>query len=383
MKILFISASPLEYSASANMRNIALLSGFIENGCDVYTLTPRPQIDSKLYDETMCDIEIKKKYYIEMGNIRSKITIKKGKKAKIKKIIYKILSKFKLYDFRSSLANKKIIIKEKFDYIISSSDPKSSHLIAENLIKNNPGIGKHWIQYWGDPFASDINKKTYLPQALIKKEEKRLISICNQVIYVSPFTLEKQKELYPQYKEKMKFYPIPYRRNIIYPDVKHKKYNIGYYGDYSKKDRNILELYNTIAECKDEFCLRICGNSDTKINELENIEIKSRQNLNSIREYEAETDILVCICNRKGTQIPGKLYHYAATNKPILVIVDGEYSKQIEEYLNKFNRYTICLNKKDNIKEALEQIKRSQNNFEPCKMLNAKKIAKEIIEEIK
>ena len=104
-----------------------------------------------------------------MGNIRSKITIKKGKKNLLKNFAYKFLSKFKIYDFRSSLASKKVIIKEKFDLIISSSDPKSSHLIAESLIKNNPNITNKWIQYWGDPFASDINKKTLIPNTLIKE----------------------------------------------------------------------------------------------------------------------------------------------------------------------------------------------------------------------
>ena len=72
MKILFVSASPLEYSASANMRNLALLSGFIKNGHDVFTLTPKPQEDSKLYDKTLCNINIKKKYYIGYVNSRKR-----------------------------------------------------------------------------------------------------------------------------------------------------------------------------------------------------------------------------------------------------------------------------------------------------------------------
>ena len=51
MKILYVSTSPLEYSASSNMRNVALLKGIIENGHKIYTLTPEPQKDSELYDE--------------------------------------------------------------------------------------------------------------------------------------------------------------------------------------------------------------------------------------------------------------------------------------------------------------------------------------------
>ena len=51
MKILYISTSPLEYSASSNMRNIALLKGLTENGHNICTLTPEAQKDSSLYDD--------------------------------------------------------------------------------------------------------------------------------------------------------------------------------------------------------------------------------------------------------------------------------------------------------------------------------------------
>ena len=39
MRILYITSYPLEYSSSANMRNIALIKGLIENGNEVHTLS--------------------------------------------------------------------------------------------------------------------------------------------------------------------------------------------------------------------------------------------------------------------------------------------------------------------------------------------------------
>ena len=175
MKVLFVSSSPLEYSASSNMRNIALLKGFIENGYEIYTLTPEPQKESLLYDKTICNINIKKKYFIPLGTIHSALTMKKNKKAKIKEDIYKFVKKFKIYDFRSSLAKKEVQIEEQFDLMISSSDPKSSHLIAKNLKRRNPNIAKKWIQYWGDPFADDINNKNFIPDLMVQNEEKKII----------------------------------------------------------------------------------------------------------------------------------------------------------------------------------------------------------------
>ena len=246
MKILFVSSAPLEYSSSSNMRNIALLKGLIENKNQVYTLTPEPQKESILYDEKICELKFQKRYFIPLGKIHSTVTMKKNRKSRMRDIMYKFLKKFKIYDFRSSLAKKEIVIEEEFDCIISSSDPKSSHLIAESIIKRNPSITKKWVQYWGDPFASDINKKTLVPDFVIKKEECRLISLADIVIYVSPFTLKQQQNIYYNYSDKMIFLPIPYQEKLFYYNVKKAKMRLGYFGEYYSRNRNILPLYETV-----------------------------------------------------------------------------------------------------------------------------------------
>lgn len=62
---------------------------------------------------------------------------------------------------------------------------------------------------------------------------------------------------------------------------------------------------------------------------------------------------MVVILNLRGGQIPGKLYHLAATNKPILVIMDGDYKQIIREYLNGFDRYILCDNTEESISNAI------------------------------
>jgi len=378
MKILFVSSSPLEYSSSANMRNLALLKGLIESGNEIYTLTPKSQVDSKFYDESLCDIKIKEKYYIEMGNIQSKLTVKKGKKSILKSFIYKTLSKFKIYDFRSTLANKKVVIKEKFDIIISSSDPKSSHLIAESLINNNPGITKRWIQYWGDPFASDINKKSLMPKFMIEREENRIISKADKIVYVSPFTCEEQKKKYKGNAHKMSFIPIAYKNEIIYEKTNNSNIVLGYYGDYNKRDRDIIPLYDYVKNNKN-INLHICGNSDLELECKENIIIETRQNIEKIRENEAKTDILVCVCNKSGTQIPGKVYHYAATNKPILILLENNKNSEFRKYFDGFDRYILCNNNEEEIEKTIKQIISQNKEYFPCEKLKPKSIAKEFV----
>lgn len=383
MKILYVSTSPLEYSASSNMRNVALLKGIIENGHKIYTLTPEPQKDSELYDENLCNIDIEKKYFLTMSKLHSSMTVKKESKNsfkdKIKKFLKERLKKVKIYDFRSSLAKQKILIEEKFDIIISSSDPKSSHLVAKNLIKNNKNITKKWIQYWGDPFADDINDNRRLFKFFVKNEERKLIKVADEIVYVSPFTLKKQQKIFSKYSDKMRFLPIPYSHELIYDYAKNDTFSLGYFGDYYSRNRNIMPLYDFVRNNKN-INLNICGNSDLKLIETENIIISSRQSIDKIREYESNSDVLICVCNSSGTQIPGKVYHYAATNKPILIILDGENKEELKKYFEQFDRYELCYNDEDEIKCAIYNIMNKNKEYSPCEILYASNIATRFID---
>lgn len=385
MKILYITATPLEYNSSANIRNIAIIKGLKKLGNEVSTLSSE-FMDNSIYINSINDIvSFKNRYWLKLGSVQSNITNgikdKNGIKIKLKSQIYRLYTKFSIYDPKKTLINKvrRDLIKEKFDLIISSSDPKSSHLIAEKLITLNPNITKKWIQYWGDPFVNDINKNSLLPTSVIKKEEKRLIGLCDKIIYVSPFTLEEQKKNYPEYRDKMKFVPIPYIKEKIYEKIPNLKTTLGYFGDYKSKDRNIEPLYNAIAKNK-YYYLNICGNSDVKLEKKENISIRSRQKMNVIEELEKNSDILVCICNKKGTQIPGKIYHYAATNKPILIILDGNRKKELRKYFESFNRYKLCENTEEDIIKAIKDIINERVEYKPLSLLSPEKIAKEFIE---
>ena len=102
----------------------------------------------------------------------------------------------------------------------------------------------------------------------------------------------------------MEFLPIPYSKKLIYSRNKNKKTTIGYFGDFYTRNRNIKNLYNAIESQKDKK-LTICGNSDLELDSKKNIQIYDRQSIKKIREFEENIDILVCVCNIKGTQIPG------------------------------------------------------------------------------
>ena len=84
--------------------------------------------------------------------------------------------------------------------VISTSDPKTSHLFVKKLIEEGLKYGK-WVQHWGDPLSGDITSSLIFPQSYIRKVEKNMISKADKIVYVSHFTAEMQKNNYPKFNE--------------------------------------------------------------------------------------------------------------------------------------------------------------------------------------
>lgn len=386
MKILYITNSPIEYSSSANIRNTSLIKGLKLNGHDVDILTCYPDKNSKYYDSTITkhlDASIK---YIdreedtneqELENIKYRSS---NLYHKIRNNLYKLYNALSIYDPRKRNLKfmDKIEINEPYDVVISSSDPKSSHLIAEKIVERLKV--KKWIQYWGDPLSADINKKGIIPKSLLRNEELRLLKKADLSIYVSPITFEMQIRQFHQVAFKLRYLPIPIiiDKSLSDSSSRTNKLTIGYYGDYFSRDRNIFPL---VEACKiSEFNFEIYGNSDLIIETSPNISVNNRVSYDKIKELEKDVDVLVCLCNKVGGQIPGKIYHYASTNKPILLIIDGPYKELIKNKFGEYSNYFVCDNNVSSIKKAVETIKDNKRKIVPIDDFSYEKIAQEMID---
>lgn len=279
---------------------------------------------------------------------------------KVRSIIKKIYDAISVYDAQKINVNQ--ISKLKIDYsqydvIISSSDPKSSHLIVERIYKKNRSCKARWIQYWGDPMLHDITRKRGWKDNLVKYHEKKLLEKADKVVYASPLTLKVQKETFPQYASKMDYanQVCAILSKNIELKVNNGKLTVGYFGAYKSDVRNILPLYN--AAKVGSFNLYICGHSDLNLKSTTNIQVHGAVSYKEAINMEEKCDILVCICNSKGTQIPGKIYYCAGYNKPIIIVLDGEYKKELKEYFETFNRYILCENNEDSILKAFTEAK--------------------------
>lgn len=272
-----------------------------------------------------------------------------------------------------------------YDFVISSSDPKSSHLIVEKLIKKQKS-NIDWIQYWGDPFLADITRKSKWNSAMIKYEEKRLLKKAVRIVYVSPLTLEEQKHLYKEQSHKMIYLnqvPISdfYQNHISKePNKRKDEITFGYFGAYNSKIRNISPLYNVFLNNISNKLI-IVGNSDLKLSETDNISVTDRLSYEKARDLESQTDILIVICNLYGSQIPGKVFYSVNSRKPIIVITDGPKENYLREYFKSFNRFTISSNNEKSIFETITRTLNDYNAFEIYKSakFSAKYLASEFL----
>ena len=265
---------------------------------------------------------------------------------------------------------------KEYEYVISVSDPKISQIALLTLLSKGLKCGKV-IEYWGDPLTGDITQKALYPKCFIRREERKFLRKADKIVYTSPFTLEMEQKLHPKYASRMIFVPTANAFVKIYPEHENDIFVVGYYGAYNSTIRNILPLYQAFDELIGRAKLFLVGDSDLQLESTQNVEIRPR---GVVKDLEEITDLYVCVLNSSGTQIPGKLYHNASTNKPILVILDGDRRERMKEYLESFNRFIICQNDKESIISAINSIIENKAVYEPCKLLDPVTIANKIIE---
>jgi len=374
MNILVINGDCIQTNTSANLCHLAYIRGLLDAGHDVTLLSA----DGRDYhlDESMVIPEQVKQHTYYGVSFYEKLSLRKraaasavvpaaasfetGKKSGLRSLIGKaksfVLSLYGVHGTYATFVRKAQAFRseEEYDYILSISTPVTSHLLAHNLLKAGHIKGKHWIQIWEDPWYTDAYG--FNGKDRIYREEKRLLSFAEKICYVSPLTLENQKRLYPESADKMYWQPLPFYYKAEETKADYVKNRYGYFGDYAPAARNLQPFYEAAKQTGIE--VNICGNPSNLFAPTEAIHIHPRLPLQQLKPIEDSTNVLIFLCNRKGGQIPGKIYQYSATDKTILFIMDGTEDEQavLRDYFGKFNRYVFCQNTAEDIARAIREI---------------------------
>lgn len=277
---------------------------------------------------------------------------------------------------------RKFANKEKYDIVVSMSYPQVSHLLAKYLIKKNRVRCNKWIQLWEDPWAADLGNMDGFEKCV--KPEGNLLNAAEDIVYVSPITMEHQKQIFPANKTKMRWCPLAsyYRADLV--EFSSDENHYGYFGDYSPNIRNLKPFYNVAVKMR--LHTEICGSPDDLFKSEGNVKIFPRMPLEQLKEHENKANVVICLFNLGGGQIPGKIYQLAATNKIVVAILDGPEEEQtiIRGFFEKYRRFVFCQNNEQSISEVIDSIE--NNNFggvsnEPIDCFSVEKVAKVLLGE--
>ncbi len=376
-RILVIKLSAYNALQSSTIRMLAMVNGLIQLGYNVDLLTVKPH-SAVVLNNTDEYSFLNEVNIVALETNQAYEKIVSGKKSSKKlDVLRKIYHRTQIYGGSKKIAEEvdiSILPSREYDVVISVSDPKTSHIALERLLKQGLKC-KKVVEYWGDPFYGDITQKALVPTFVLKREERKFLKLANRVVYTSPFTLEAQQKAYPDEAHKMVSIPTANIKERHFPENNSDVFTVGYYGAYFSHIRNIMPLYEASKSFDEKVQFIIEGDSDLELQNTENVRIIPR----GVIENEEKTDLYVCVLNSSGTQIPGKVYHCAATNRPILIVLDGEYKAELRKYFEGFDRYYLCENNTDDISRSIKDIIRENASFAPLKALSPTSVAKDII----
>lgn len=397
MKILYVTSLAFRESSSASIRNTSLINGLIEKGCEVDLLTlsyPDQREDSYLKSIISKEVRIFKSEISFLNNYLNKNTgtfpiNKNTVYSKVKNII-KNAYFFPDVDKKWISNYNKDVLYNNYDFIISSSDTKTSHYVAKKIIKVS---GKNmedvkWVQIWGDPWENDINIKKYMRKK-IKKQERKLLELADYIFYVSEPTMNHMKNKYHKHSNKIYYLGRSFIEENNGREIGGNKNWVFTYTGSLNPNRNIVNLisaintYNKNHEKKIE--LNLYGRIDDKTSKIirssSKVSYHGSVGLTDINKAYQNSDVLIYIDNGgETTQIPGKIYDYLGTDRPILALVENEKAATTV-FLQELNRCELQLNNRESINfDFLSTISKMEINQQYSASSMAEKLLKKLNE---
>lgn len=261
----------------------------------------------------------------------------------------------------------KLIKRNKYDLILSSAWPYTSHLVGHALKKSS---GLPLIVEYGDPWAFNIlGGKGRLRFWLEHQMESRVLKSADALVVTTEEARDNYLANYPFF-EKDKTYVMP--SGIDYSDFenlepqKSEKFRILFTGRmYQTLDIvPLLEALSSIntstnTEVRNSLEILLLGEIAQEYKDIigsynlgEMVIIKDFVPLKEALSLSLGADVLLFLGNKGGLQVPSRLFYYLAANKPILCI-KGDDKDPALRFLHGLNRGLIVNNEIEEIGSAI------------------------------
>lgn len=394
MKLLFVCNNA--YQGNDSVSNILkVLMDYLENRHDIFVLSRIRSLDGQpkykkrgkikyifFHPSAFCDevdtYLVEKCNWTEKNKWEKMVFLLLRPMTFLKKLVYKIqsLKDFEYaYNHRIKLLDKRY----RFDAVVAMATPYS---IARALAKAEI-YGKKII-YELDPYYTNYyygkgKEKKYL------KEEQKVLENIDLAIMTDMIYKENQKNELRKYRKKMRWLEYPNVRElntnckIDGSPMDINKINCFFIGSFYDEIRNPEFVLNIFSRMKNkDIVFHIVGSGGEKEVKKykkimsERLQIHGRETRERALFLMQNADILVGINNSISNQMPGKIFDYISTGRPILnfCYLDGCPSlKYMEKYplvMNIFEKQKTDINI---VEEFCEKNKGKYLPFEDIKAL--------------
>ncbi len=391
-KILFITTAYILKNSSAAIRNNSLVKGLVDSGyeVDVCSIEWPSDLTSPFFEkERNGNIHLDQLSNImRIAKIKQSHAIKKNSKwvTKLRQTCKKILFfPDECFEWKKTFKWEHL---DQYDCLISSSDHKTSHFVGLKVKHELSSLP--WIQIWGDPWSTDVNTLP-LMKGFIAHHESKLLREADKIIYVSSVTMCEMQRKYFKYSDKMFYIPRGYYFEIN-NDFSQKQgfIRIVYTGvlSYGRNPYALLDALKKLkvspSRCVVEFYGNIPADMQEKLKTYPFVRLHESVDFEYMTEVLASASILLYLSNKKGSsQIPGKLFDYMGTNKPILCLVSDAFDST-SMYLSQYDRCLVLENLESTIMNNWGKIEDiSQKEFSPEFQFSPKAIASQVLELLK
>jgi len=343
MKLLIICRSFPPVNIMGAVRPYEVSKYFREKGWDVTVICS--YADSSIKDGYNVDlndtkiIKAPKNKMINALNIERPNIILNLMKKIFKKIIFPEHFIFMVSDYEAEIL--KYIEKEGLpDYIFSTAKPISSHIVATKIKRKYPKI--KWIADFRDLWAIKQNESLNFLKIFKIALEKRILNNADLVTVVTKEMKIKMSNYLPNNIEVIRNGADRLGTNVKVNLQDKKKYVISFTGILYNGFIDVEPIFEAVMGLSVE--INFYG---TEKNIIENfqkkypyhkINIYARVAKTEIKKIQENSDFLLVGLGKGKAQkgvLPGKLFEYAETCKPIIAICDAD--SEMSELVNKYN----------------------------------------------